>query len=104
MAHFPKPFFRAARQLWYVQLNGKQINLGADKDAAFTEYHRLMQDRSKAPVAPASEQRLAVVSASNPTAAGRSSRGMCTKATTFNGAKIIGNPQIKTARGQTTCQ
>jgi hypothetical protein len=61
MAHFPKPFFRPARQLWYVQRHGKQINLGADKDAAFTEYHRLMQDRSKAPVAPAAEQRLVVV-------------------------------------------
>lgn len=43
MAHFPKPFFRPARNLWYVQLHGKQINLGQDKDAAFKEYHRLMQ-------------------------------------------------------------
>ena len=61
MAHFPKPFFRPVRQLWYVQLNGKQINLGADKDAAFTGYHRLMQDRAKDPVAPPAEQRLVVV-------------------------------------------
>ena len=61
MAHFPKPFFRPARRLWYVQLNGKQVNLGADKDAAFTEYHRLMQERLKAQVTPAAQQRLVVV-------------------------------------------
>jgi hypothetical protein len=52
MAHFPKPFFRPARQLWYVQVEGRQINLGADKDAAFTKYHRLMQSRTAAPVKP----------------------------------------------------
>ena len=34
MAHFPKPFFRPVRNLWYVQIDGRQINLGADKDAA----------------------------------------------------------------------
>lgn len=61
MAHFPKPFFRPARQLWYVQLNGKQINLGQDKDAAFTEYHRLMQHRAEAPPPPKDGQRLVVV-------------------------------------------
>jgi integrase len=39
---FRKPFFRAPRSLWYVQLNGKQINLGPDKDAAWKRYHELM--------------------------------------------------------------
>jgi len=39
---FPKPFFRAPRGLWYVQLDGKQINLGPDRDAAFASYHELM--------------------------------------------------------------
>jgi integrase len=48
MAHYPKPFFRPARSLWYVQLDGKQINLGADKAAAFKAYHGLMQQRSEA--------------------------------------------------------
>ncbi len=47
MPHFPKPFFRPARGLWYVQVAGKQINLGSDKDAAFTTYHGLMQQRSE---------------------------------------------------------
>ena len=36
--HFPKPFFRASRKLWYVQLNGRQINLGRDKDEAFKKF------------------------------------------------------------------
>src|SRR5262249_4522790 len=39
---FRKPFFRAPRGLWYVQLDGKQINLGPDRDAAFALYHELM--------------------------------------------------------------
>jgi integrase len=43
MPHFPKPFFRESRGLWYVQIDGKQHNLGADEAAAFDEYHRLMQ-------------------------------------------------------------
>ena len=42
MPKFPKPFFRAPRGLWYVQLDGKQINLGAERDAAFAAYHELM--------------------------------------------------------------
>lgn len=42
-AKFPKPFFRASRRLWYVQLNGKQLNLGPDRDAAFRKYHELMR-------------------------------------------------------------
>ena len=53
MAHFPKPFFRPARALWYVQIDGKQINLGSDKAAAFKAYHGLMQQRADAkPYAP----------------------------------------------------
>lgn len=48
MPRFRKPFYRADRGLWYVQLRGKQINLGADKDAAFTEYHALMGARAVA--------------------------------------------------------
>ncbi len=43
MAHFPKPFFRQTRNLWYVQVQGKQINLGSDREQAFQRYHELMQ-------------------------------------------------------------
>jgi hypothetical protein len=37
----PKPFFRKSRNLWYVQLDGKHINLGWDEAKAFKEYYRL---------------------------------------------------------------
>ena len=42
MPHYPKPFFRKNRGLWYVQLDGKQHNLGADRDTAFAVYRDLM--------------------------------------------------------------
>lgn len=38
----PAPFFREDRGLWYVQIKGKQINLGSDQEKAFTKYHTLM--------------------------------------------------------------
>jgi len=47
MPHFPKPFFRPNRGLWYVQLDGKQHNLGPDETAAFTAYHKLMGQPQK---------------------------------------------------------
>jgi integrase len=42
MPHYPKPFFRKSRQLWYVQLAGRQINLGPDREEAFKQYRDLM--------------------------------------------------------------
>lgn len=39
---FPKPFFRTARNSWFLQVGGKQIKLGPDRDAAFRRYHELM--------------------------------------------------------------
>lgn len=47
MAHFPKPFFKASRNTWYVQLEGRQVNLGPDRDAAFRSYHELMAQRDQ---------------------------------------------------------
>ncbi len=41
----PKPFFRKQTRSWYVQIKGKWINLGADKDAAFETYHEMMAGR-----------------------------------------------------------
>ncbi len=35
MPHFPKPFHRLSRDLWYVQVDGRQVNLGRDRAAAF---------------------------------------------------------------------
>ena len=42
MPHYPKPFFRKTRNVWCVQLDGKQHNLGPDREAAFSTYHALM--------------------------------------------------------------
>lgn len=42
MPHYPKPWFRRDRGSWFVQVNGKQVNLGADKDGAFKAYHALL--------------------------------------------------------------
>jgi hypothetical protein len=42
MPKFPKPFFRAACKSWFVQVAGKQINLGTDREAAMRRYHELM--------------------------------------------------------------
>ncbi len=47
MAHFPKPFFKQARQLWYVEIDRKQVCLGPEKDEAFLKYHALMQARRR---------------------------------------------------------
>jgi hypothetical protein len=62
MPHFPKPFFRPKKNRWYVQLDGKQANLGPDEAAAFRCYHDLMAERATPrPVKPAlTEQPLVV--------------------------------------------
>lgn len=52
MSHFPKPFFRPQRQSWYVQLSGKQINLGREREAAFDRYHKLMVEFRRNAVPP----------------------------------------------------
>jgi integrase len=52
MPHFPKPFFRPARNLWYVQLAGRQINLGPDRAEAFKNYHLLMAEQRATPQPP----------------------------------------------------
>lgn len=45
---FRKPFYRHDRGLWYVQLDGKQHNLGADRQEAFELYKKLIADRQRA--------------------------------------------------------
>ena len=42
MPKFSKPWFRPQRGVWYVTLDGKQINLGSDRKVAFEEYARLI--------------------------------------------------------------
>jgi integrase len=52
MPHFPKPFWRPRKGRWYVQLDGKHVNLGADRADAFRRYYDLMADRKRpAPIA-----------------------------------------------------
>jgi integrase len=43
MPHFPKPFFRKSRRTWYVQIDGKQHNLGPHRQQAFERYYDLMR-------------------------------------------------------------
>ena len=64
MPHFPKPFFRKSRKTWYVEINGKQINLGKDKDLAFEKYHKLLASPDTAPE-PQLESKLVVVICDN---------------------------------------
>ncbi len=42
MARQPKPWYRKSRGLWYVQIDGKQVNLGRDRKAAMQRFHELM--------------------------------------------------------------
>jgi integrase len=60
----PQPFFRKDRQLWYVQIDGKQYNLGAHEEVAWQRYHELMAARTKAtPAIGPSQPVLAVLEA-----------------------------------------
>lgn len=40
-----KPWFRKQTKTWYVQIDGRQYNLGRDKEKADDEFHRLMLNR-----------------------------------------------------------
>jgi integrase len=42
MPRFPKPFFKKARGVWYVEINRRQISLGPNREQAFQRYHELM--------------------------------------------------------------
>jgi integrase len=55
--HYPKPFFRKSRGLWYVQVASRQVNLGPDRDEAFRRYHELMARPTQAGPEPAAEDR-----------------------------------------------
>lgn len=52
MPHQPKPFFRTARDAWYVQLGKNQVKLApgpknaATEKTAWAAFHRLMTDRA----------------------------------------------------------
>ncbi len=56
-----QPWFRPSRGVWYVTLEGKQINLGPDKAAAFEEFARLISERRHRPAHRSSGQTLPTV-------------------------------------------
>ncbi len=49
-AKFAKPWYRADRSAWFVTVDGKQTNLGPDKDEAFRRYHAMMLQPRPKPV------------------------------------------------------
>lgn len=40
----PKPFFRKAKNAWYLQLGKRQVSLGRDKKEAWKRYHQIMAE------------------------------------------------------------
>jgi integrase len=61
MPHFPKPFFRPRKNRWYVQLDGKHVNLVPAEKDAFRRYHEIIAARKQpAPVAPPSDDPLLI--------------------------------------------
>ena len=50
MARRPKPWFREARDAWFVTINGVQHNLGPSKKAAFDRFYELMRQPVPRPV------------------------------------------------------
>ena len=39
-----KPWYRKARDCWYVKINGQTHNLGSNREAAFRQFHELMAE------------------------------------------------------------
>jgi len=50
MARRPKPWFRKARNCWFVTIDGTQHNLGPNKKEAFDQFHELMSQPQRARV------------------------------------------------------
>lgn len=44
----PEPFFRPKKNRWYVQLDGKQVNLGPDEATARVRWHQIMSGAAPA--------------------------------------------------------
>ncbi|MEZ6056962.1 MAG: hypothetical protein R3C01_09675 [Planctomycetaceae bacterium] len=42
MSRARKPWFRKSNKRWYVEFDGKQVNLGPDKKEALRQFHDLM--------------------------------------------------------------
>ena len=46
MARPSKPFFRKQTKSWYCSINGRQISLGKDREAAHKKFRAVMADQS----------------------------------------------------------
>lgn len=42
MARTPKPWYRKDRKAWFVTIDGQRHNLGAEREAAFQQFHEMM--------------------------------------------------------------
>lgn len=51
MARPHKPWFRKSRNTWHVEIDGKQHNLGPDKDEAHRRFHQLLSEKPAAATA-----------------------------------------------------
>jgi integrase len=49
MARPRKPWYRQSRNTWYVWIDGKQHNLGPDKEEALRRYHTIMSEAPEKP-------------------------------------------------------
>ena len=49
MARPNQPWFRESKQTWCVTVDGRKLNLGRDKDAAFRQFYSLMSGQVAAP-------------------------------------------------------
>lgn len=49
MARRARPWYRKSRKAWFVVLDGKQVNLGEDKEEAFRLFHEQMSRPKQAP-------------------------------------------------------
>ncbi len=47
MARRPEMWFRKDRKAWFVTINGQRHNLGADKNKATKQFHKLMSEEPK---------------------------------------------------------
>lgn len=48
----PEPFFRPKKNRWYVEVDGKHVNLGPDEAQARVRWHQVMAGASASPIVP----------------------------------------------------
>ncbi|HBE68162.1 MAG TPA: hypothetical protein DDW52_08435 [Planctomycetaceae bacterium] len=51
-----KPWYRKSKKRWFVEVNGKQVNLGPEREEAFRQFHKLMSEPMQEVNTPATSQ------------------------------------------------